>query len=419
MLDFTKNKYDCTGCGACVSVCPVNCISMKKDEEGFLYPSSSEACIHCGKCQRICPLEQERKKSTDSSWKQVAYCAVTKDKKIWKRSASGGAFSEICRAYGDEDTMICGAAWDGLHLHHICVNGVDEIAPLCKSKYVASDTENVFSEIKRYIKDGKKVIFCGTPCQVAGLRKVVGEEEHLLCIDLICHGVGSPNVFSACMEQIGEQFHGKVTAYEFRAKRNSYESDHIQKTDLANGQQMYLKNDPYIQLFLSQSCLRPSCGKHCHFRSEQRQGDITIADFKGLVNVFPFLNGTKKNYSSIIFNTEKGYELLPLLQRNMVMYACEVEDIKKYNPLFYRQTWFSEVRDRFFSEFIDNPKGTVCRYTKPAELLRTSWKRRVWMIMPQFARRIALHLMNRVGGVISEYETCILSKITFIHEKNR
>ena len=398
MLYFTENKHDCTGCGACMAVCPKHYISMQKDEEGFMYPVASDACIHCGRCQRVCPIAQNNSANTELPMQQEAFCAVTKDHSVWKRSASGGAFSEICKAYGDDNTVICGAAWDGLRVHHICVEGVDAIAPLCKSKYVASDTENTFSEIKAYLKAGRKVIFCGTPCQVAGLRRAVGNDsDNLLCIDLICHGVGSPDVFMACMQHIGEQFGGTVQSYEFRAKRMAYESDHIQKIATGNGRQLYLVNDPYIQLFLKQNCLRPSCGQNCCFRCEQRQGDITIADFKGLTDVFPNLLGNKRNYSSVIFNTPKGYALLPALRESMTMYSCEIADIKKHNPLFYRQTWFSNTRDTFFEAFLNDPHRAIEQYTKPAQVQNISWKRRIWMLLPQTVRREILRLMKRGG----------------------
>lgn len=399
MLYFTENKHDCTGCGACMAACPKNCISMQKDKEGFMYPVASDACIHCGRCQRVCPLQNTREAAAEDEFAQRAFCAVTRNQSVWQRSASGGAFTEICRAFGDSDTIICGAAWDGLRVHHICVEGVEAIAPLCKSKYVASDTENTFAEIKAYLKAGRKVIFCGTPCQVAGLKRSVGKgSDNLLCIDLICHGVGSPDVFMACMQSIGEQFSATVQSYEFRAKRPAYESDHIQKIDTGNGRQLYLVNDPYIQLFLKQNCLRPSCGQNCRFRCEQRQGDITIADFKGLTDVFPNLLGNKRNYSSVIFNTPKGYSLLLALQKSMTMYPCAIADIKKHNPLFYRQTWFSVTRDAFFEAFRTDPHRTIEQYTKPAQVQNISWKRRIWMLLPQAVRRELLHRIKRGGG---------------------
>ncbi len=391
MLYFTKKKGDCTGCSACMAVCPVQCIKMQKDEEGFLYPVASDACIHCGKCQRVCPIENN---SSDESLalKQMAYCALSKDKKTWQRSASGGAFTEICRAFGDTETIICGAAWDGLNVHHVCVQGVDNIDPLCKSKYVASSPENVFSEIKNHLQNGKKVIFCGTPCQVAGLNAMLDKPyENLLTIDLICHGVGSPDVFQTSMEVIGEQFHQTVIGYEFRTKKNTHIQDYLQKINTQDGNVLFLKDDPYINLFLSQKCLRPSCGDNCHFRSASRPGDVTIADFKGLLEVFPDLKGTKWNYSSIITNSPKGAKVVQKLTRTMQMRACDLEVIKQYNPLFYRQTWASEERDVFFSDFIASPKEAIRKWTKPAKVYTESNKRKLWEALPTWLRKLVLN----------------------------
>lgn len=400
MLYFSKNKGNCMGCSACMALCPVQCISMKRDEEGFLYPVASEACIHCGKCERVCPLQEKNiEKDAIAQDRQEAWCAVSKDNNVWRRSASGGAFSELCRAFGDDDTIFCGAAWDGLNVHHVCVEGLNEINPLCKSKYVSSNPENVFSEIKQFLENGKKVVFCGTPCQIAGLKKVVGKDDNkVLYIDLICHGVGSPKVFEACMKKIGDQLGGKVISYEFRAKRCSFEKDHLQSASIKGGKQFFLSNDPYIQLFLNQYCLRPSCGKNCKYRCQQRQGDVTIADFKGLTSVFPDLEGAKKNYSAIVLHTDKAYDLLPTLSERMEMHSCKIDDIKKYNPLYYRQTWFSEKRDMFFKDFVENPMNTIERYTEVTTVSKLSLKKKIWMSLPQVVRRMVIRKIIRGGG---------------------
>ena len=412
MVKHVVEKNNCTGCSACMTMCPVQCISMIPDDEGFLYPVASDACIHCGRCIKVCPLQNGTKTNEDVEQdRQDAFCAISKDISIWRRSASGGAFSELCRAFGDKDTVFCGAAWDGLYVHHVCVKGFDAIKNLCKSKYVSSNPENVFAEIKQFLNEGKKVVFCGTPCQVAGLKKVVGKDDsNILYIDLICHGVGSPKVFETCMKQIGDQLGGQVTSYEFRAKRNAFERDHLQKINIKNGKQFFLSNDPYIQLFLSQSCLRPSCGKNCKFRSEHRQGDVTIADFKGLTSVFPDLVGTKRNYSTIVIHSDKAYNLLPALRDRMELRSCSIDDIKKYNPLYCRQTWFSDNRDLFFKDFIENPDNAVEQYTKSSAVSKLSLKKMVWMSLPQTVRSLVIRKIIR-GGVMQEYETCSISKV--------
>ena len=173
-----KNVIDkklCTGCTACYAACPNGGIKMIADKEGLLYPAITDTCISCDKCLKVCP--RINKKASASNFNKRAYAATSKNSKIWRRSSSGGAFSEICKAFGDENTIVCGAAWDGLKVHHICVEGVENIMPLCKSKYVASSLENVFIEIKNHLGNDRKVIFCGTPCQVAGLKGFLNQNQ--------------------------------------------------------------------------------------------------------------------------------------------------------------------------------------------------------------------------------------------------
>ena len=402
MLAFNPLKENCTGCGACYSVCPKKCISMTADEEGFLYPSASDACVQCGLCETVCPhlspltshLSPLTSKPSDLNPRMV-YAAVSKDKEIWRRSASGGAFSEICLSWADQDTLIVGAAWDGLKVHHVGIIGTADLGALCKSKYVFSSIEDTFLQIKSHLKNGKKVIFCGTPCQVDGLRHYISPlTSHLLLIDLICHGAGSPTVFKTCMDMMGEKLGSEIQSYQFRAKREVYETDYISLLTTRQGKH-YVTSDYYIQLFLSQNCLRPSCGKNCKYRNQNRTGDITLADFKGLLEVFPQMRGTKTNYSSIIINTPKGGEVIPALQRTMELIPATINDIKKYNPLFWRQTWFSEDRDRFFESFRSDPKEAVSKWTKPfITLPNRTLKGKLFDAAPVWIRKAILGLIG-------------------------
>lgn len=372
MLSFNSEKINCMGCAACYSVCPKQCIVMESDSEGFLYPTAdSSNCINCGLCEKVCPIVNPKFENT---YHQKAISAVSKDYKIWKRSASGGAFSEICRQWADNNTLIVGAAWDGLSVHHIGVIGFENIAPLCKSKYISSPIENTFIEIKRHLRSEKKVIFCGCPCQVDGLRHFLGKShENLLTIDLICHGQGSPLVFKESMNVLGKQIGEPVLSYEFRAKRKIHETDHLAfvKTDKS---EYYIINDPYIQLFLSQDVLRPSCGENCRYRNVKRTGDLTIADCKGLTKIYPDLIGTKRNYSTIVSNTAKGEYVLDKLNQTMETRPCSLENVIKYNPLFARQTCFSKNRDKFFMEFVKNPQTCIRIKTKPIKIIRNTFK---------------------------------------------
>lgn len=264
-----------------------------------------------------------------------------------------------------------------------------------KSKYIESVLGDSFIQIKEDLSSGNQVIFCGTPCQVSGLRRYLGKSwNNLFTIDLICHGVGSAYVFEKCIDLIGEQFHKKVKKYEFRAKRGYYETDYLVKVEFEDGTIKYLSGDPYMQLFLRQDCLRPSCGENCEFRCEYRQGDITIADFKNLYNVFPDLVGVKKNYSSIIANTKKGCKVIEVLKKNMEMRECDINIIKKYNPLFCRQTVFSECRDGFFRDFVSDPFETIKKNTHSADVIKGSLLKAVIARLPLVFRRFVIRSIS-------------------------
>lgn len=395
MLSFNPDKHNCTGCSACYSVCPTGCIKMEYDEEGFLYPKEYEGCIRCHLCEQVCPMCNQTVKYPISGAKVVA--AITKDKKVWLRSASGGAFSEICRLWSDQNTMIVGATMDNLNVHHISVIGYDNIAPLCKSKYVSSSIDNTFLEIQKHLREGNKVIFCGCPCQVDGLNSFLRRRyENLLTMDLICHGQGSPFVFKTSVDLIGDELNEEVISYEFRAKNKTYDSDYIAKITTLTGT-CYSKQDPYISLFLSQNCLRPSCGAYCKYRDGNRPGDITLADCKGLSEIFPDLLGSKRNYSSVIANSSKGLQIIDLLPHYMELRSYGIDGVKKFNPLIYRQMKSSPNRDSFFEDYISDPKGAVRKWSKPFKKYVPSLKHRIFMFSPQWLRKSLLEIHKKVS----------------------
>lgn len=395
MLDFIKDKKECIGCTACFASCPVHCIKMVEDEEGFTYPIANDLCIHCGKCKKVCPVQNYS--APTNNFNQSAYAAVTKNFNIWKQSSSGGAFTEICLAWGNENTYFVGATWNGGRVEQTMVKGVDEISLLCKSKYISSDLNNVFYKVKEKLDNGSKVLFCGVPCQIAGLRAFLGKNyADLLLIDLICHGAGSPKVFNSCLRKLEKQFASSIYSYEFRAKNKYYETDYLTKIVYENNTENMIVNDPYIQLFLKQLCLRPSCGQNCLFRNSNRQGDITLADFKGLYKVFPKLVSDMRNYSAIIFNNQKGYKVFKTLTRSMDVLPCDIEMIKLYNPLFYRQTWFNENRNKFFAEYINDKEYAVEKWTTDAEIYHENIKRKFFYLMPRIIRSGILKVVRNI-----------------------
>ena len=395
MLQFNPQKQKCTGCAACYSICPAGCISMQRDEEGFLYPVQGDGCTQCGLCRKVCPALEER---TDSPFLQKAFCALTRDSAVWRRSASGGAFSEICRHWAGPDTLIVGAAWDGLHVHHTCVHGFSGTPPLTGSKYICSDVEDTFVEVRSALKAGCKAIFCGCPCQVAGLKSFLRKDYgNLLTIDLICHGAGSPAVFEACIESMSRHLGEKITAYRFRAKPHSYhEEDYICRITTEK-RSLHVVRDPYMQLFLSQNALRPSCGENCRYRTPNRPGDLTIADFKGLAKVFPDLKYSRRNRSTVVANSPKGEAVCTLLKETMELRPCLVRDVAEHNPLFARQTQASRQRDAFFRDFVADNRKAIAQWTVPLTLHRSG-------IRKAFASRLPVPLRKLIHSILHPTE---------------
>ena len=357
MLDFIGRKENCTGCSACYAACPVHCITMKKDEEGFFYPEADiEKCIKCGKCQKVCPIASSMTEDR-SVTSQTVITARSKSHEVWKTSASGGAFTEICKAWGDETCQIYGAVMrDGYVRHEI--GEFKDIVKFRKSKYVQSNQEDTFSNVKDSLERGYKVVYSGTPCQVAGLRSFLRKDyPNLLLIDFICHGVGSPAVLRKCMNYVGEQRGFNCTNYLFRQKEyiNGQLSIYVSfysKTDKKDAAILDKTEDPYLSFFFNQLCLRPCCQENCRFRHPYRLSDITLADYKSSVKRKAIPIRDYKNYSSIILNTAKGKELHEQLVSNMVSKPSSVGEIAKINPLFFKTTLGNNNRNAFFQDFV-------------------------------------------------------------------
>lgn len=396
MLRFNNIKTNCTGCAACYSVCPKKCISMQEDDEGFVYPIASNDCIECGLCEQVCPMVQDsiNVNNVDVENKKIV-AATNKDLKSWQRSSSGGGFSGICQSWGNNDTLVFGAAWTPeLNVQHISVLGVDRISPLCKSKYISSLIGDSLIEVKQQLKKGKHVIFCGTPCQVAGLHRYLEISkincENLLLLDFICHGVGSPKVFQAVIKLLGDCYGKKVRKYEFRNKLHRYEEDYITLVEFEDSTTIRIDRDPYTQLFLSRAALRPCCCVECKFRSFNRPGDITLADARGMSTYIKTYYDATRNYTHIIANTDKGIRTLQNLDEHMYVYPCSIEDVIRYNPLYSKNIHRDSCRDAFFVEFVNDTQKTIEKYTQKWDIHKYGIKRLIKLFFPKYLYNIMI-----------------------------
>lgn len=331
----------CCGCKACHDICPRQCISMIKRDNGFHYPSIDEdKCINCGLCQKVCPQYVILYGNT----KPQLFAAYSLNNEHRDQGSSGGVFGELARQIIIHNGVVYGAAFDkDLQLKHIPVHKNEELQPIFKSKYVESDTNNVFNQIKKDCNNNTPVLFCGTPCQCAALKKFLSPKiyPHLYVIDFLCHGVPSQDLFNKSVKKYESKHHGKIISFNFRSKpiHTKKNCDHYFSLKLLkkNGAVKNIKNKPcwefpYYSGFCRYNTLRPSC-YDCVYANPKRVGDITLGDFWGLDTITPIFD-FKKGYSTIIINNDKGKELFKMIENRIYKKEHSIETLIKLNPTY-------------------------------------------------------------------------------------
>ena len=267
----------CCGCGACSAICPVKSISMRYDQEGFIYPDIDDTCISCGKCVRACPINDDLYSCTHEN---LHWC-YSKDESIRAQSSSGGFFAEIANHFIASGGLVCGAATnEDLSVSHRLVESACELKPLLRSKYVQSESCDCFEKIKALLMEGRKILFVGTPCQISGLKKYLGENYKgtLYTIDFVCHGVPSSRLYYDMISYYEKKKNQKAINVTFREKDEGWHRQ-VLKVYFGDGSVVSNKSiDTFFYYsFLKSLSLRKSCYRckyPCHHNS-----DITMADF--------------------------------------------------------------------------------------------------------------------------------------------
>lgn len=369
-----KLNRDCMGCHGCANICPKNCISMEMDKEGFLYPKVDyDSCINCNQCINACPIIN--KKIVDNE--PLAYACMNKNEEIRLDSSSGGVFTLVAEHVIDKGGVVFGACFnDSFELEHNYVKTKEDLSKLRGSKYLQSKLGNSYNEVKEFLDLGQIVLFTGTPCQIAGLKSFLGDEiyDNLVTIDIICHGVPSPEVWRKYVEFREKKSNSQAQRIAFRQKNEGWKRYSVSFSFKNNTEYFkILSEDLYMKAFLKDVCLRPSC-YDCEFKTLNRQSDITLADFWGIENVLPEMDDDKGT-SLIFVNSEIGQDIFNSISINMIFKEVNINEATKYNSAAIKSVPKNPNRDNFF-DYLDNLEfdELVKRYCTDKLVTRTKQK---------------------------------------------
>lgn len=311
MINIT-DKAQCCGCNACGDVCAKHAITFKTDIEGFWYPEvNKDLCTDCGLCERSCPvLNIHQLKKNDYDKPAHTLAAVNKNMHVRWNSTSGGAYTALAEVMLEQGGYVSGAIYnDGFTgVHNYVSNNPDDLEKLRSSKYLQSNAEGLYAEIRDLLRKGEKVLACGTPCQMAALRGYLRKDyNNLIIVDFICRGVNSPKVYRAYLDSLEKKFGSKVVYVKAKNKELGWRNL-TRKVTFENGQSYYgvHMEDDFRRGYHTNVFCRPSCYE-CQFKGFPRIADITIADYWGIEKVDPNMDNDIGT-SMILLNSKKGEE---------------------------------------------------------------------------------------------------------------
>lgn len=365
MIQILEPK-ECCGCTACVQICPVGCISLYNDSEGFAYPFVDiDACVGCGQCETVCPILNSKRINSPIDAYAVKACC----EKVRESSSSGGVFTLLAEKILRMDGIVFGVEFDeNWNVVHSYVDKECDLVRFRESKYVQSDVNASYQKVESFLKEGRIVLFSGTPCQISALRCYLHEDySNLYFLDFACHGVPSPGIWKKYLNEIKSELEMKIhrdypsasmfaspfiEKIRFRDKITGWKSysvsiqarSRIDSKDVKIHFSQKHRENSYMQAFLSNLSLRPSC-YDCHARLGYSGSDLTIADFWGIEHVLPeFFDD--KGVSLVIVNSVKGDSLFSDV--DAFKERVSLPDILKYNCCLTTSVKMPSARSHFF-----------------------------------------------------------------------
>ena len=338
------NISKCSGCAACEQICVAGAIEMKESKEGFLFPElNSEKCISCKKCEKVCPVVNPLSCTKPEKF----FAARAKDEAVVLTSSSGGIFGTLAKNVLSRSGVVFGAGYDeNLRLVHKSAGAEEELLSLMGSKYIQSDVCDAYKKAKSELESGRQVLFAGTPCQIAGLKKFLCKEyDNLILVDFICHGVPSPKLFSKYLEFMSKD--KEIKSVRFRDKTENKKTGH-QISITYKDESVYRKpvtEDHYMRAFIENISLRESC-YNCSFKNFNSGSDITIGDFWGLEKTDSPLKD-KDGVSLVILNTAKGETVFESVKDNTDTDLRCMEEAVRDNKSMITSTRRNPLRNKY------------------------------------------------------------------------
>lgn len=353
-----NDKSHCCGCTACASICTHKAISMKPNALGFLYPVvDASKCVECGLCEKICSFNTDYDKSMNLS-SPFFYAVRHKDLNEVSTSRSGAAFIALSDWILDNGGVVYGVGYTGhFHVIHRRAETKKQRDEFKGSKYVQSDLNDTFLQIKKDLLNNKFVLFSGTPCQTSGLSSFIGPKlrSNLFLVDIVCHGVPAPYIWRDYLKYVEKKRGEKAIAVDFRDKTEFGWAAHQESFTFPSGKE-YGKTFTY--LFYKHIMFRPSC-QVCYFANLIRPSDLTLADFWGWQNTDENLNSDDKGISLLICNTEKGKYLFDNIIDSINFLTLEQD--RCLQPNLQTPTVFNSNYLKFEKDYIERGFMYVAR----------------------------------------------------------
>ena len=394
MIQLCEDK-ECTGCMACVNGCVTNAIEIVKDAEGFLRPAIKyERCVQCGNCVRICP--QINKVEKHYGEKKVYACWL-KQSSIRKNSTSGGAFTAIAEQIVKENGIVVGVGFDeNLRVTHKIVRDRKRLYELRGSKYVQSDIGLIYRDVGKFIVNGKKVLFTGTSCQIAGLYAYLGKkyEGQLWTIDLVCHGVPSPEIYEKYLKYMEEQYGAKAKKIFFRNKKPGWFVYGMRiEFDDGTTYENDTYHDAFLRGFLRNLFLRPSCHQ-CKYANLDRVADITLADFWGYIETSNRNKDDDKGISMVMINSNEGEKLFLKAKKRLKTWEKPLEEAINGNPALRECFPVATNREDFWHDYRSmNFEDVIAKYMYSEEV--PDWAKDRQAVLKKARRNRTLTLIRK------------------------